>query len=131
MLFSHSLRGDGAPTWLLRVAELLLARGHAVDCIALTGGPLKPKFEAAGARVLVARLDGFPNFSAQGREQVLELLDRVPAVWQARLWVFNTVLWANLLARVGLRRTPTEPRRVWVLHNGHTLGWERVEDGHE
>ena len=115
VLVSHSFGLDGAPRYLLQLAEWLRARGDEVLCATPADGPLGDALRCLGVRVAV--LPGLRQGLVQQWAYLHRELQRLPPFASPDVVVLNTVVWADLFyAHEPLRWCARAPRLVWVLH---------------
>jgi glycosyltransferase involved in cell wall biosynthesis len=107
ILASHNLNLEGAPLFLLDLARHLAASGAAPIVVSAADGPLRERFAACGANIVV--VDAAPVFRAAGgaeAESALAALGRAFDFTAADLVITNTftTFWAVLAAKAAGQR---------------------------
>jgi glycosyltransferase involved in cell wall biosynthesis len=116
LAFSHVLAQGGASLYLLELLRRL-TRDHGFDCevVALSDGPLRPQFEAAGVPVHLT--EGFPVATLERYEgNVAELVAWV-AAGEFDAVLVNTLgafVGADVAGRLGIPA-------LWAVHESFTL----------
>ena len=116
LLASHNFDGDGAPRYLLHAAEVLKRDHELLAWSFERDGPLRREFELLGAEIVPSPTD---EERARQRlswkdvtlQSVLDFVDT-----DVDVIVFNTVLWANVIASGDGRASGSGPRIMWILH---------------
>ena len=116
LLASHNFDGDGAPRYLLHAAEVLRRDHELLAWSFERDGPLRREFEQLGAEIIPSPTD---------EQRVQQRLSWKDVTLQSVLnfiqtdvdvIVFNTVLWANVIASSDGRVSGSGPRIMWILH---------------
>ncbi|MCM2276288.1 MAG: glycosyltransferase family 4 protein, partial [Candidatus Didemnitutus sp.] len=108
LLVTHNLNYEGAPLFLLELAQHLRARGSSLAVISAAEGPLRAEFAPLGAKV--GLLDVAPLFAARSTAELQDALRRLGAdesFADCDLVVANTLSawWAIHLAAAAGRRS--------------------------
>jgi hypothetical protein len=116
LLASHNFDGDGAPRYLLHAAEVLKRDHELLAWSFERDGPLRREFELLGAEIIPS-----PTDEERARQRLSwkdvtlkSVLDYVGT--DVDVIVFNTVLWANVIASGDGRASGAGPRIMWILH---------------
>jgi hypothetical protein len=116
LLASHNFDGDGAPRYLLHAAEVLKRDHELLAWSFERDGPLRREFELLGAEIIPS-----PTDEERARQRLSwkdvtlkSVLDYIGT--DVDVIVFNTVLWANVIASGDGRASGSGPRIVWILH---------------
>lgn len=115
VLVSHAFDLDGAPRYLLQLAQWLRTQGHAVLCATAHDGPLGEELRLLGVRTAV--LPGLRQGLIRQYDYLQRELRAQPPFASPDMLVFNTVIWADLMyAHDQMQWCRRAPRVVWVLH---------------
>ena len=77
VVFSHSLRPDGAPTWLLQVSRVLKSAeggGFSITCLSVENGPMRTKSKPRASPCDSCASTGSPTFRNRPRREKVSSL---------------------------------------------------------
>jgi O-antigen biosynthesis protein len=113
LLISHNLNLEGAPIFLLSVAEAYIEAGHKVTVLSEEKGLLVEKFEKMGAKVSFV-----PLFAKDGPKKVSKFIEKEGF----DVVVSNTIVMHEIL--IGIKNINCQ--KLWVIHESEIDHYKKI-----